>query len=342
MYKITNLLTGKIYVGKHTHRGHSSLDFYMGSSAMLKHDIAKLGIENFRKEILIETDSADDAYDIEALLVDKMFVERPDTYNERTGGFGGIYTNYRKTSKRYTALGLGSTNLKTLIARYGVKNPAHIPGVAESRVKTSMARYGVKNPALHPIIKAKQLETMVERYGVENPMHNAEIKSKHYETIKAKYDVDNVSQIDGVKDKKRKNALEKYGVDNVMKAPEVREKAKQTLLDVYGVDNARKSPEVSDKIRQTNIERYGGNSPMASKEVVEKSANTCMERYGAKSYSCTSEHRAFIKQRNSGSRMMIRLDTKQVTQVIKESVDKYLEDGWIFWSKRDHMNGLYK
>lgn len=58
VYKITNLVNGKTYIGKHATRDIN--DGYMGSGKLIKAAIRKHGIENFAKEILRECDSEDE------------------------------------------------------------------------------------------------------------------------------------------------------------------------------------------------------------------------------------------------------------------------------------------
>ena len=60
-----------------------------GVKSVLIDSVIKYGYKNFRKEILIETDSIDDAYEIESLIVDKEQVGNPDCMNTRLGGVGG-------------------------------------------------------------------------------------------------------------------------------------------------------------------------------------------------------------------------------------------------------------
>ncbi len=93
IYKITNLLDGKIYIGKHQTKNLN--DGYMGSGKYLKHSIAKHGIENFAKEILFQFDSEMDMNAKEAELVTEEFCKRDDTYNICQGGKGGFnYLNW--------------------------------------------------------------------------------------------------------------------------------------------------------------------------------------------------------------------------------------------------------
>lgn len=84
VYKITNLVNNKIYIGFH---GTNNIDDgYMGSGKLIKKAITKYGVESFSKEVLKIFDNKKEAEDFERLLVNKEFVEREDTYNMSIGG----------------------------------------------------------------------------------------------------------------------------------------------------------------------------------------------------------------------------------------------------------------
>jgi hypothetical protein len=88
IYKITNLLNGKIYIG--SHKTKEVNDQYMGSGKYLRRSMAKNGIENFKKEILFVFDNPDEMYAKEAELVNEDFLANENTYNLKVGGFGGF------------------------------------------------------------------------------------------------------------------------------------------------------------------------------------------------------------------------------------------------------------
>jgi group I intron endonuclease len=87
VYKITNNVNGKIYIG--VHKTEDRNDGYVGSGKILKRAIKKYGIEHFTKEILYECKSKKEMFQREANIVDEEFVARKDTYNIKLGGFGG-------------------------------------------------------------------------------------------------------------------------------------------------------------------------------------------------------------------------------------------------------------
>ena len=89
VYQITNLLNGKIYVGKHKSTKHPSKNEYYGSGKQIVAAIKKYGIENFKKEVLHYCSSLAEMADKEAEVVTEDFVRRFDTYNMHKGGNGG-------------------------------------------------------------------------------------------------------------------------------------------------------------------------------------------------------------------------------------------------------------
>lgn len=98
IYKITNSINGKIYVG--CHRTKDPHDDYMGSGTLLAKAYEKHGQENFIKEILYVFDNPEDMFRAEAFFVNKEFLRRKDVYNMTTGGNGSWYSMNNNTEAR--------------------------------------------------------------------------------------------------------------------------------------------------------------------------------------------------------------------------------------------------
>jgi hypothetical protein len=87
VYKITNIINGKWYIG--VHRTSNLNDGYMGSGDVINRAVEKYGIDNFTKEILFDFENEKDAYLKEAKLITIDEVRNPNCYNIHTGGKGG-------------------------------------------------------------------------------------------------------------------------------------------------------------------------------------------------------------------------------------------------------------
>ena len=88
VYKITNLVNNKIYVG--VHRTKDLEDNYMGSGVLIKKAIEKYGRDNFIREYIAIFDNPDDMFKMETEIVNEDFIKQNDTYNISIGGKGNF------------------------------------------------------------------------------------------------------------------------------------------------------------------------------------------------------------------------------------------------------------
>lgn len=87
IYKTTNTINNKIYIGKH--QTENINDSYLGSGVSLERAIKKYGKEYFIKEILHIFDNEEEMNSKEKELVTEEFIKRKDNYNKSLGGEGG-------------------------------------------------------------------------------------------------------------------------------------------------------------------------------------------------------------------------------------------------------------
>lgn len=88
VYKITNRVNNKVYIGKH--RTKDLNDKYMGSGKLIYSAIKKYGKDNFTKEILFVYDNEQEMNSKEKELVNEEFVKSKQSYNISLGGKGGF------------------------------------------------------------------------------------------------------------------------------------------------------------------------------------------------------------------------------------------------------------
>ena len=90
IYRITNLINGKTYIGQHKYKKLN--DSYMGSGVLIKRAIKKHGIKNFKKEILYSRiQYRETADDMERFAIAKERAISKAEYNLTDGGEGGSF-----------------------------------------------------------------------------------------------------------------------------------------------------------------------------------------------------------------------------------------------------------
>lgn len=118
VYKTTNLVNQKIYIG--CHKTKDPNDNYLGSGKLLKAAIEKYGIENFKKKILFVFDTEQEMFAKEAELVTEEFCKSDENYNLCSGGSGGwsylnrerlnISENQKIAAVKHSHIGLSVMN----------------------------------------------------------------------------------------------------------------------------------------------------------------------------------------------------------------------------------------
>lgn len=141
LYKTTNMINGKYYVGV----TNGNNPFYKGSGTALKAAFKKYGKSSFKRETLEEFLTEDDAFRRESEVVNIDFVNNPSTYNIKVGGKGG--TGQLKTAEH-------KKRISESIKQYYISNPwlNQRPGGRKmisdpDTLVNAVKQYGVKGAA---------------------------------------------------------------------------------------------------------------------------------------------------------------------------------------------------
>jgi hypothetical protein len=182
IYKITNQIDGKFYIGSHKTKDLN--DKYMGSGKYLKYAQEKYGIENFTKEILFVFDAPELMYAKEAELVNEEFLASENTYNIKVGGFGGWdYINSNETlRKEKNSRARISTN-KVLFEKYNVTNPSQLDFVKNKMSLAAKKQYDLGITKLPSFKGRTHTEESKSKIGNKNSFHQKGDKNSQFGTI---------------------------------------------------------------------------------------------------------------------------------------------------------------
>ena len=180
IYKITNLLNGKMYIGQH--KTTNIDDGYMGSGKIIRLAIKKYGVENFRKEWLMFCEDEEELDYMERVYVDQTWVDRSDTYNLRWGGDGKIVSE--DSRKKLSESLKGNHNHKGKHHSDETKKKLSVMNKGKSRPMPEDAKkkLSLANKGKHLSEATKQKLSEINK----GKHHSEETKKKMSETRKAK------------------------------------------------------------------------------------------------------------------------------------------------------------
>lgn len=178
---------------------------------------------------------------------------------------------------------------ESMVQKYGVDNPSHIPEARQKISKKSSARkfnctcikcgkrfasnapnvslceecrtttcvvcgkvFKMSWPYTSKTCSAECRAEYVKSRGISK-----ERTAKAQQTLKQKYGESNPMFIPQVVQKVEKTMLERYGVKRALQKGDFLRKSQRTLEKHYGVRSPVHSPELRDKITQTMIDKYG-------------------------------------------------------------------------------------
>lgn len=184
LYKITNNINNKFYIGIHSTDDLN--DGYMGSGNVIMKAIKKYGRSNFTKEILEWFDWRCEALASEAQIVTEDFIKRSDVYNAYMGGYAGA-CGFKHTDDSRQKM---SNSHKGLFIGY-----KHTDEAKQNMSKAASDRYKIKSN--HPFYGKKRIFTdewksnlsksmQGTRFGINNNFYGKHHTQEAVEKIKAK------------------------------------------------------------------------------------------------------------------------------------------------------------
>jgi hypothetical protein len=157
IYKTTNKLNGKFYIGAHKTKRKN--DTYLGSGVALNRAVIKYGKQNFEREILFECASESEMYVKESELISQI-KSNTHCYNLNVGGKGGW--DFVNASGMHN----GANNIMNRNAEI------------KTRVISSMRETRASNKEHFDIISNQNLTKAIQQNrGKKRPKHACLIKS---------------------------------------------------------------------------------------------------------------------------------------------------------------------
>lgn len=234
IYKTTNLINGKFYVGKDERNKPS----YLGSGIKLNRAIRKYGRENFVKEVIEVCSTKEELNEREKYWIKETKAQELG-YNIADGGWGGNT--------------ISEENKERILN--GFKGGKHTPETRE-RIRKTREEKKKQNPDAYKMSKEnRELMSKVHKGKV----HTEEWKRNHSEKMKELYHSGDASQFEKfIENQKGKN---KRGENNPMWGTKASEETRRKQSEYHKNNPVRywlgkkQPPEMIEKKRQKMVGR---------------------------------------------------------------------------------------
>lgn len=148
IYRTTNRINGKFYIGIHSTFDYD--DGYIGSGTAIKAAIEKYGKDKFYRKILFVYDTREEALKKEEELVDQTFIKSNNNYNLTIGGVSGI-AFASKNITQITKDKIGKAN-KGKIVSEETKEKIRLARIGTKRSKQTCLKLKNSNKATSPVL----------------------------------------------------------------------------------------------------------------------------------------------------------------------------------------------
>ena len=149
IYKVTNLINGKIYIGQSTKDDPN----YFGSGRLIKKSIKKNGVENFKRQILAYCNDKSNLNILENFYIFIFNCKYPNGYNLTDGGEGCAGVEFSDERRREISIRFsGKKRPEHSEFMKGSKNPTRKEEVNEKRRKTIKEWWKKRRPEPESIL----------------------------------------------------------------------------------------------------------------------------------------------------------------------------------------------
>lgn len=186
IYKTTNKVNGKYYIGKH--KGFIE-DSYLGSGILIRQAIEKYGKNNFEKEELVFCRTEEEANYWETRII-SLNIKNPDCYNLAPGGEGGFTTKYFSAKDKKEISKKASQSFK----RYRKENPEEVEQWQKKQRITLMKNIDKHKQSIKTSLAKRTKEEVEEQHA---KITNRKLQKGIYSIFKL-IDTDNITVMESI------------------------------------------------------------------------------------------------------------------------------------------------